>query len=127
MEPDTVRIPVDGKAKLHAWLFRPPGTGPFPAITMANGFGGLKYHGLRPFAEHFRQAGFVVLAHDHRGFGLSDGEPRNDIDPWRQVEDWRRAVTYLETTEGVDPARLGLWGTSFAEATPSFSAPPIEG
>jgi len=114
MEPDEIRVPVNGGVTLHAWLFRPLGAGPFPAITMAHGFGGLKYHGLRQLAERFRDAGFVVLVHDHRSFGLSEGEPRNDIDPWRQIEDWRRIITYLESVDDVDRTRLGVWGTSFA-------------
>jgi alpha-beta hydrolase superfamily lysophospholipase len=37
---------------------------------MAHGFGGLKHHGLVPFAECFARAGFTVIVHDHRGFGL---------------------------------------------------------
>jgi fermentation-respiration switch protein FrsA (DUF1100 family) len=56
----------------------------------------------------------VVLVHDHRGFGHSDGEPRFDIDPWRQIADWRRAISYLENRPEVDPHRIGLWGTSYA-------------
>jgi hypothetical protein len=28
--------------------------------------------------------------HDHRNFGTSGGELRGDIDPWRQIADWRR-------------------------------------
>jgi len=56
----------------------------------------------------------VVLVHDHRGFGASDGVPRQDVDPWRQIADWRRAISYLETLDVVDPKRIGLWGTSYA-------------
>jgi uncharacterized protein len=52
--------------------------------------------------------------HDHRGFGASDGEPRQDVDPWRQIADWRRAISYVESRSEVDPERIGLWGTSYA-------------
>ena len=52
--------------------------------------------------------------HDHRSFGASDGEPRFDVDPWRQIADWRRAISYLENRPEVDPHRIGLWGTSYA-------------
>jgi hypothetical protein len=62
----------------------------------------------------FAGAGFVVLVHDHRGFGASDGEPRYDVDPWRQIADWRRAISYLESRPEVNPNRIGLWGTSYA-------------
>ncbi|MEI9400686.1 alpha/beta hydrolase [Mesorhizobium sp. Cs1330R2N1] len=55
-----------------------------------------------------------MLIHDHRNFGTSGGALRGDIDPWRQIGDWRRAITYLESRPEVDPARIGLWGTSYA-------------
>ncbi|MEV7185678.1 alpha/beta hydrolase [Kitasatospora sp. NPDC093102] len=112
---EDVFVPAADGVRLHAWLFRPPtGDGPFPAITMAHGFGGVKYQSLQGYAERFSRAGFVVLVHDHRGFGLSGGEPRGDIDPWQQVADWRRAISFLETLDGVDARRIGLWGTSYA-------------
>src|ERR1700735_2956499 len=80
---------------LRAWLFRPEeGPSKFPAITMAHGFSATKWHGLEPAARAFAEAGFVVLVHDHRGFGNSDGHPRQDIDPWRQIDDWRVAITF---------------------------------
>ena len=81
---------------------------------MAHGYAGVKEHGLTRFAHAFANAGFVVLLHDHRTFGVSDGEPRQDIDPWRQIADWRRAISYLEARPEVDPKRIGLWGTSYA-------------
>lgn len=109
-----VEFEVDGGIKLRGWLFTPPGEGRHPAITMAHGYAGIKQHGLEPFARAFAEAGFVVLLHDHRGFGASEGLPRHDIDPWRQIADWRRAISFLESLEYVDSARIGLWGTSYA-------------
>ena len=81
---------------------------------MAHGFAGVKEHGLERFARVFAAAGFVVLVHDHRGFGASDGSPRYDIDPWVQIADWRRAISFLESQPFVDPDRIGLWGSSYA-------------
>ncbi|MFB9859462.1 alpha/beta hydrolase [Paenarthrobacter aurescens] len=110
-----VEIPAEGGVTLHAWLFVPStGTAPFPAITMAHGFAGMKYRALRDYASYFTSLGFVVLVHDHRGFGLSGGEIRGDIDPWQQVSDWRRVISYLEALPVVDSDRIGLWGTSYA-------------
>ncbi len=110
----SVRIPADEGVELGAWLFVPEGTGTHPAITMAHGFAGIKEHGLDPFAQAFVAAGFVVLVHDHRNFGTSGGEPRHDVDPWTQIADWRRAISYLETRPEVDRTRIGLWGTSYS-------------
>jgi fermentation-respiration switch protein FrsA (DUF1100 family) len=81
---------------------------------MAHGYAGTRSHGIERFAQLFSENGFVVLLHDHRGFGASEGMPRQDIDPWRQIADWRRAISYLESLDHVDSQHLGLWGTSYA-------------
>ncbi len=36
------------------------------------------------------------------------------MDPWQQIADWRRAVSFLESRPQVDAGRIGLWGTSYA-------------
>jgi uncharacterized protein len=108
-------IPVDGGDSLHAWVIRKPDlAGPAPAVTVAHGFGGLAEGGLLHYAEYFAEAGFVSVVHDHRSFGLSTGWPRQDIDPWRQIFDWRLVITYLQQLPGVDPERIGLFGSSYA-------------
>jgi fermentation-respiration switch protein FrsA (DUF1100 family) len=110
-----VSFKVDGGVELVGALYLPDDTrSKRPAITMAHGYAGVKEHGLVRFAEKFAEAGFVVLLHDHRSFGLSGGEPRQDVDPWRQIADWRRAISFLEARSEVDPARIGIWGTSYA-------------
>jgi len=109
-----VEFSVEGNVTLRGWLFVPDGPAPRPAITMAHGYAGIREHGLDRFARVFADAGFVVLVHDHRGFGVSDGWPRFDIDPWRHIVDWRFAISYLQSQPGVDAGRIGLWGTSYA-------------
>jgi fermentation-respiration switch protein FrsA (DUF1100 family) len=110
-----VEFAANGGTKLRGWLFSPAdGARNCPAITMAHGFAGVKEHRLDAYARTFSEAGFVVLVHDHRNFGASDGTPRNDIDPWQQIADWRRAISFLETQPAVDKRRIGLWGTSYA-------------
>jgi len=109
-----VSIPAEGGIELGAWLFLPERVGKRPAITMAHGFAGTREHGIERFAQAFAAAGFVALVHDHRNFGASGGNVRGDIDPWRQIADWRRTISYLEARPEVDPTRIGLWGTSYA-------------
>jgi cephalosporin-C deacetylase-like acetyl esterase len=113
-ERENVEFEAEHGVKLRGWLLSPEGSGPHAAITMAHGYAGVKEHGLERFAGAFAEDGFVVLVHDHRGFGASDGEPRQDVDPWRQIADWRRAISFLESRPEVDPRRIGLWGTSYA-------------
>lgn len=109
-----IEFAAEGGVTLRGWLFEPAGPGPHPGITMAHGFAGVKEHGLERFARLFADAGFVVLVHDHRGFGASDGAPRYDVDPWVQIADWRRAISFLESHPAVDSERIGLWGSSYA-------------
>src|SRR5262250_3422629 len=66
---------------------------------------------LDSFAEVFAAAGLNVLVYDNRNFGASDGEPRQEIDPWAQARDYRHAITYAGTLPEVDPARIGVWGS----------------
>jgi cephalosporin-C deacetylase-like acetyl esterase len=110
-----IEFAVDGGDRLRGWLFLPSKpTGRLPAVSLAHGYAGVKEHGLERFARALAEAGFVSLVHDHRNFGASDGTFRHDIDPWRQIADWRRAISLLESQPEVDAARIGVWGTSYA-------------
>src|SRR3984893_6406626 len=113
-EKRNIEFGVEGGVTLRGWLFVPGAKGPAPAITMAHGYAGVKEHGLERFARAFSEAGFVVLVHDHRHFGASDGAERGDVDPWQQIADWRRAISFLESRPEVDAAQIGIWGTSYA-------------
>ena len=42
MNRKDVEFNAEGGVKLRGWLFVPDGPGPFPAITMAHGFAGVK-------------------------------------------------------------------------------------
>jgi uncharacterized protein len=99
-----------------AWLYRPEesGGGPTPCVVLAHGFSGVRDQRLDAYAERFAQAGFAALVFDYRYFGDSDGEPRQLLDIRRQLEDWRAAIAYARTLDGVDPARIAIWGSSFS-------------
>ncbi len=90
------------------------GTGGAPAVVMAHGFSAVKEMYLDRFAEVFNAAGMNVVVFDHRNFGASDGEPRQEIDPWDQVRDYRDAITYASTLPEVDADRIGIWGSSYS-------------
>jgi fermentation-respiration switch protein FrsA (DUF1100 family) len=85
-----------------------------PAVVMAHGFSAVKEMYLDSFAEVFAAAGLNVLVFDNRNFGASDGEPRQEIDPWAQVRDYRHAITYAGTLPEVAPGRIGIWGSSYS-------------
>jgi uncharacterized protein len=109
-----VEFDAEGVA-LRGWLYEAEGSGaPGAAVVMAHGFSAVKEMYLDSFAEVFAAAGLHVLVFDNRGFGASDGEPRQEIDPWAQVRDYRHAITYLSTVPGVDSRRIGIWGSSYS-------------
>lgn len=96
-----------------AWLYRPNGVVGPPIIVMAHGFASIRVLRLDAYAERFAQAGYAVLVFDYRSFGDSAGEPRRVLDISAQHEDWRAAIAYARTLEGVDSERVVAWGTSF--------------
>ena len=68
------------------------------------------------FAEKFCAAGFAVLLYDHRNFGISDGEPRQQINIWLQARGYRDAIDFVSTLPEIDAAKIGIWGDSLSGA-----------
>lgn len=87
-----------------------------PVVVMAHGFSATIAMTADRYAEVFAGAGLCVLLYNHRGFGASSGEPRQEINPWVQARGYRDAVTFAATLPGVDPDRIALWGDSFSGA-----------
>ena len=102
---------------LRGWFYPGSGaSGPAATVVMAHGFSAVKEMYLDAFAEAFAAAGLNALVFDNRNFGASDGEPRQEIDPWAQVRDYRHAITYASTLPEVDRNRIGIWGSSYSGA-----------
>lgn len=100
---------------LRGWFYPAEDTsGRRPTVVMAHGFSAVKEMYLDAFAEVFAAAGLNALVFDNRSFGASDGEPRQEIDPWQQVRDYRHAITYAGTLDDVDSTRIGVWGSSYS-------------
>ncbi len=83
-------------------------------VVLAHGLAGTVDSGLVPFASAFAAAGVEAFAFDYRGFGASEGTPRQVVSTRAQVEDWRAAVRAAAQLPGVDPQRIVLWGVSLA-------------
>jgi fermentation-respiration switch protein FrsA (DUF1100 family) len=65
-------------------------------------------------AEYFQNSGITALIYDPRTLGLSDGTPRNDLDPLKQAEDYHDALSFLKEHPLVEANKIGYWGFSFA-------------
>jgi dienelactone hydrolase len=113
-----------------------------PGIVLAQGWTGT-HQSIEKYGARFAEHGFVAMVIDYRGWGKSNGfatlaekslqaRPRNDdsqrfirgefpieikrtrLEPVKQVEDIRNAISYLQGEPGVDRDRIGVWGSSFA-------------
>lgn len=113
----TIRFDSHG-TECDGWFFTSDAAGPFdnsagrPVVVMAHGLGGTKDSGLEPFARRLAAAGLAVFAFDYRGFGASDGTPRQRIHLAGQLEDYRSAIAAAGSRPGVDRSRVVLWGIS---------------
>ena len=108
-----IEFKTEDGVTLRGWHYLPDSRqGKLPTIIMAHGFSAVKEMYLDRFAEVFAAAGLSSVVFDNRNFGASEGEPRQEIDPWRQLRDYRDAITYAETLASTDPNRIGIWGSS---------------
>jgi len=110
----TVRIATASGDEIEAWVYRPEGKGPHPAVVMAHGFAAIKAGGLVPFAERFCREGFTVIAFDYRHWGGSGGQPRDEVSVPRQREDYCAVIGWAIADPAIDETRIFVWGTSFS-------------
>jgi fermentation-respiration switch protein FrsA (DUF1100 family) len=108
-----VTIPSGGE-QLAAYVYRPDAEGDVPCVVMAHGFSATRDDGLPVYAEAFADAGMAVVLFDYRHFGASSGEPRQLLDIGKQQDDYRAVIAYARGMDGVDPARVALFGSSFS-------------
>lgn len=103
------KIQTEDGTILRAYLHS-PGPGAHPGIVMCPGFGGVKPH-IDPYAALFAEAGFAVLNFDNRGWGTSEGEPRQELNVFKQITDLRDAITFAESQPEFDSEQgFGIWG-----------------
>jgi dienelactone hydrolase len=119
-------------------IFFPKGfsqRGKWPAVVVGHGINAQAV-GIEKYAARFAERGLVAMAIDYRTYGYSGGdvlllEPdtttdervvwekiariqikRTNLNNFRETEDFRAAVSYLQGEAGVDPQRIGIWGSS---------------
>ncbi|MFL5288137.1 MAG: alpha/beta hydrolase [Rhodopila sp.] len=115
MRKDIAFKATDGTT-LRGWHYVPDGgsSGRHATVVMAHGFSAVKEMYLDKFAEAFAAAGMASVVYDNRNFGASDGEPRQEIDPWQQVRDYSDAITFARSLPETDVERIGIWGSSYS-------------
>jgi len=105
---------TSGGETVRGHLYLPETGGPFPIVVMAGGWCYVKELVQPYYAQAFVDAGCAALVFDYRRFGASDGAPRQHLDPWDQIEDYKNAISYAETLEVVDAERIAVWGISYS-------------
>lgn len=132
---------VDGGTPLYGKLFLPKGftaTGKLPAVVVGHGINALSI-GIEKFAARFAERGLVAMAIDYQSYGFSGSgsddirllEPdtttdknavterearillkRTNLNNVHEVADFRAAISFLQGEPGVDPDKIGIWGSS---------------
>ena len=115
MQRKDVEFKTGDNTTLRGWLYQPDDAkDAVPVIVMAHGYSAVKEMYLDKYGEVFAAAGMAALVFDNRNFGASDGEPRQEIDPWQQVRDYRDAITYAGSLSEIDENRIGIFGSSYS-------------
>lgn len=108
--PREVTFASDG-LELAGHLRTPPGApGPGPGLLLTGPLTGVKEQVVGRYADALASAGYVTLAFDHRGFGASEGSPRQHEDPGGKLADLRDALSWLGSQPAVDADRVGCVG-----------------
>lgn len=85
-----------------------------PLVVMGHGLGGTRHMRLDSYARVFAAAGIAALVFDYRGFGDSEGVPRQVVDVPAQLADWHAALAFARSGAlPIDTGRIAIWGTSF--------------
>ena len=85
------------------------------SFVMANGYSLLKeqYMGI-PAATFYEEVQAVVILFDFRKIGLSSGEPRSEVIPSEQLDDYVNVITFARNQSYIKPNNIGIWGISMS-------------
>ncbi len=109
----------------EAALFMPQGN-PSATVICAPGFGALWQFGNSTAITAFQKAGYAIFAFNYRGFGDSEGQPRQFINPTEQLKDWLAAINYVKTLGAVSK-NIVLWGSSLSGGHVLSAAATVDG
>jgi len=115
VQAETVYFP-SGSTTRSAYLARPHGAGPFPAVVVIHEIFGLNDN-IREVARRFAEAGYLALAVDLFAGGnravcmirVMSGLLRDALDN-NGIRELKAALTYLSAQPETDEARLGAIG-----------------
>jgi uncharacterized protein len=80
---------------------------------MGHGFALNREAKLAAYGHRFAEAGIATIAFDYRGFGVSEGMPRQHLSISQQLEDWRAAIAFARDHPSLRADAVAAWGFSF--------------
>src|SRR4030095_7010559 len=107
----------------------------WPAVIVGHGINAQAV-GIEKYAARFAERGLVAMAIDYRTYGYSSGDvlllekdtttdtrtvweqdarikiKRTNLNNFRETEAFRSAISYIQIEPGIDPERIGIWGSS---------------
>jgi len=123
---DVTFADAGGKLQLTGHLYRPDGEGPFPALVLLHGCGGISRTHHR-WAETLRAWGYLALLVDSFGpRGETNVCDRFRVDPqYARVADAYAAQSYLARQAFVDSTRIGVMGWSHGGMTTLYAVDDV--
>lgn len=80
-----------------------------PAVILAHGTSATINMVAIEYARAFCRIGLAALIYDHRNFGRSDGDPRQEINPWTQCRGYIDALNFACSRPEVDATQAFRW------------------
>ncbi|ACB96544.1 alpha/beta hydrolase [Beijerinckia indica] len=104
-----------GSDDIVGTFYLPEDNGPrrVGCVVLGHGWGMVAGGDLEDYARAIVECGLAALTFDYRNLGKSGGMPRQHIDPWKQVEDFRAGISFVRSQREVDGERIGIWGSSY--------------
>lgn len=106
MTSERVSFTVE-RERVVGQFYKPDGPGPHRAVVVGGPMTSVKEQVTGVYAAALAKRGFAALALDHRGYGESDGAPRQYEHHGRKVADLRAGLRFLAERPDIHSDRLG--------------------
>ena len=110
---ENIQFKSDG-ITLRGKLVTPEAKDNLPVLIMTHGSSATYNMAIIEYAYEISKSGFAVLLYDHPTIGSSDGEPRVEIELWKQARGYRDAISFVETQANLNSNKINVWGDSFS-------------
>lgn len=107
---------VVGGSKVVADLYKPSEATKLPGVVFGGPLSSVKEQSTGAYGSALAAKGYACLSLDHRGFGESEGSPRQVEDFRLKIQDLDAAVDYLASRSEVDATKMATVGVCLGAA-----------